>query len=284
MKLIAKIFSIAVAGSMFAFSANAQTMGRPSDTTKINPAAKPAPPRIMPKRPKPLSKEFSVGFRLNTDGWSLFADRGTVQSEEKFSDLFYNVKLMQLEFGEHKHPMEIKRSNTTNNISNDKSRPFIYGKINNFYALKLGYGRRKLIAGKPETGTISVHWVYLGGLSVGLLKPYYLEAYVPVDQFGTLGQESIKYSDSTKGPFLSKQNILGSSGFTKGIGEIKIIPGIHLKTALHFDFASTKHTKLAIETGINAEFYAKKVEIMANQKAQPYMVNVYASLQFGRRK
>lgn len=269
---------------MFAFSANAQTMGRPSDTTKINPAAKPAPPRIMPKRPKPLSKEFSVGFRLNTDGWSLFADRGTVQSEEKFSDLFYNVKLMQLEFGEHKHPMEIKRSNTTNNISNDKSRPFIYGKINNFYALKLGYGRRKLIAGKPETGTISVHWVYLGGLSVGLLKPYYLEAYVPVDQFGTLGQESIKYSDSTKGPFLSKQNILGSSGFTKGIGEIKIIPGIHLKTALHFDFASTKHAKLAIETGINAEFYAKKVEIMANQKAQPYMVNVYASLQFGRRK
>jgi hypothetical protein len=282
MKLTAKIFLPAIIAVLCVGQATAQTAIRSNDTTQKGPAR--IVPPVKPKRPKPIHTEFSVGLRLNTDGWSIFADRGTVKSQDKYSDLFYDVKLMQVEFTEHKHPMETKRSNTVSPPNGDNARPFIFGKINNFYALKLGYGRRKMIAGKPEQGNISIHWVYAGGLTLGLLKPYYIDAYVPIDNSGTLSQETIKYSDSTKGPFLTKPNIMGSAGFMKGLGETQIVPGIHLKTALHFDFAASKRGKVAIETGVNAEFYSKKIEIMANQEARAYLVNVYASIQFGRRK
>lgn len=233
------------------------------------------------KKPKPLRREFSVGVRLYTDGWGIHLDRGAVSATGKNSDIFYDIQLLQLEFDEHKNPKEIRRTNNLGSVNNNKTRPFAFGKVNNFYTLKIGYGKRKMIAGKPEQGNISVHWVYMGGISLGLLKPYYIDAYVP--QGGVLTETSIKYSDSTKQTFLTKNYIIGSSGFSKGLGEISIVPGIHIKTALHFDFATSKYRKAAIETGINAEFYTKGIEIMANQKAQPYFVNVYASVQFGKR-
>ena len=52
--------------------------------------------------------------------------------------------------------------------SGGSSGNYIFGKINNFYALKLGYGYRRMIAGKPDPGTVSIHWIYSGGFSVGL--------------------------------------------------------------------------------------------------------------------
>lgn len=237
------------------------------------------------KKPKPIRSEFSFGFRLNTDGWSVFADKGYVRSEDRQSDYFYNVRLFQVEFGEKKHPKEIKRSNNLgSSYGEEKAKPFVFGKINNFYNLKLGYGARKMIAGKPEHGTVSIHWVYLGGLTVGIEKPYYVEAYVPQDNFGTLIQQTIKYSEETKESFLTRQYIIGSAGFGRGLNEVKVVPGIHAKTGLHFDFATSKKSKLAIETGVSAELYTRKIELMANQDAVPYFTSIYASFQFGKRK
>lgn len=235
--------------------------------------------RTRRTRPKPIKRELSGGLRLNSDGWSLFMDRGTVKSEDRKSDLFYDIVFWQVEFGEKKHPMEIKRTNALG-AAVESTTPFIYGKISNFYTFKLGYGKRKMIAGKPDPGTVSIHWVYLGGLSLGLEKPYYIDAFL-VSKGGI--QESINYTDTTKEDFLNQNAIIGSSGITKGINEVKFVPGIHGKTALHFDFASSKKTKLAIETGVNVEVYTRAIELMANQDSVPYFVNVYASFQVGKR-
>jgi hypothetical protein len=237
-----------------------------------------------PPKPKPIRTELSGGFRLNSDGWSVFADKGWVVSEEKRRDYFYNAKVLQFELSERKHPKETR---STNNItapnSSGRPRSFIYAKINNFYNFKVGYGMRKMIAGKPEIKTVSIHWVYIGGLSAGLIKPYYIDAKVPLDEFGTTVREDIKYSDSTKSIFLSNRNIYGSSGFAKGLGETQIVPGIYARTALHFDFHTSKARVMAIETGVTVEYYTKKIEMMALQDAVPYYVNIYASIQFGKR-
>jgi len=238
------------------------------------------------KRPKPITSELSVGFRLNTDGWSLVADKGFIRSEEsKLRDQFYNVRVVQLELSEHKHPKETRRALTDQTGGGgERSRPFVYGKINNFFALKAGYGLRKMIAGKPEPGTVSIHWLMLGGISLGMEKPYYLDGYVPQDNFGTLVPATFKYSDSTRESFLREDYIRGSAGFTKGLGEIQFVPGIHAKTALHFDFAASRKTVLAVETGVNVEYYSREIIMMANQDHKPIFVNLFASLQFGRRK
>jgi hypothetical protein len=267
--------------SCFFTLASLSAMAQANSLNPTDPNLKPTP-KVMVKKPKPISKEFSFGIKLNSDGWSIFADRGSVKSTDKYPDRFYAVRIIQVEFSERMSPYEIKRTNTLGSYSNDKPTPFIYGKMNNFYALKIGYGNRKLIAGKPETGNVSIHWVYLGGLSLGLLKPYYIDVYVK-DNTGAFVQESVKYTEKTKADFLNKPNIIGSSGFSKGIGETSIKPGIQLKTALHFDFASSKHSIVAIEAGAALDYYAGNVQIMANKDPQALFLSAYASFQFGKR-
>lgn len=264
--------SLCVAGS-----ALAQNAVRADSGTVIRPIAK----RVVPKKPKFIRAELSGGLRLNSDGWSIFVDKGWVKGEGKQRDYFYDVKLLQIEFGEKKHFKEQKRTNNIAAIGDRESKPFIYGKINNFYALKAGYGLRKMIAGKPENRNISIHWVYSGGLALGLLKPYYIEAYAMEN--GGFTRKTLKYSEEDAATFLNASAILGSSGISEGIDEVKMVPGIHAKTGLHFDFAASKHTKLAVETGINAEYYTKNIELMALQDPKPYLVNVYLSIQFGKR-
>jgi hypothetical protein len=239
--------------------------------------------KVIPKRPKPLRTELSIGLRFNTGGWSIYADKGYVRSEEtKLKDQFYNLRIFQAEFSEHKHPSE-KKMAYLDETTGEKSKSFIYGKINNFYSLKLGYGFRKMIAGKPEPGSVSIHWMGVGGLAIGFEKPYYINAYVDKDKTGTYNEENIKYTDETKESFLNEYYIIGGGGFAQGLGEIKFVPGLQAKTGLHFDFAANKKTVLAIETGVSAEVYSRKVQLMARQEGKPYFVNLFASIQFGKR-
>lgn len=253
---------------------------KPKDTT-VTTAARNIPPK-RPKRPKAISKENSIGLKLRTNGWSIFFDKGYVKSEDRFSDLFYDIRLFWAEFGETKHTKEIKRANNSVTAPSDQASSFAYGKVNNFYTLKLGYGFRKMIAGKPEPGTVSIHLVYGGGISLGLLKPYYINALVT--KGGITSEQTIKYTDTTKNDFLSKPNIIGHAGFSKGLGELQFVPGVHAKLGLHFDIANEKKSKLAIETGMGLEYYTKEIELMAVVKPTAFLLNFYASIQIGTRK
>jgi hypothetical protein len=256
-----------------------------TDSVKVVPAPVKQFPAIKPKKPKLPIKEFSGGVKLNTDGYGIFVEKGWSKSEEeKTIDRFYNARVASIELVEHKHVKEIKQRNADPSAPNyEKAKPYIYGKVNNFYALKLGYGNRKMVAGKPEYGTVSIHWVYTGGLSIGMLKPYYLDAYVIQDNSNRKVKETIKYTDETKQPFLSQPDIVGPAGWSKGLGETKVAPGIFVKTGMHFDFAKSLKSKFAFEVGLSGELYTKKIEIMANQKAFPYLFNGYIAVQFGKR-
>lgn len=235
-------------------------------------------PKVANKKPKPFTKETSVGLRLNTDGWSFVFESGKIKSKDaKRSDMFHDVRLFQVEFSERRHPKELRMYGW--DIDRESDKMYVFGKLNNFYALKVNFGNRKMIGGKPYPKNVSVHWVYAGGLSLGLLKPYYVDAYTMSG-----GRESVKYSTETAEYFLNPFYVIGSSGISSGLGEIKIKPGLHLKSALHFDYATDKYQVAAIEVGGTAEFYSSKIELMANQKATAYFFNLYAGIQFGKRR
>lgn len=279
MKSLAKILGLTLAIGLGPLFARAQNIHY-SDSTHtrvMNVTRRPIKPVVKKVKIKPITREFSGGVRLCTNGWSIFVEHGNVQSEDtRHSDMFYNIRLWQIELSEIKDPKEYKSTNSNlDPYAGVKSTPFIFGKINNFYSLKFGYGARKMIAGKPDPGTVSIHWVYVGGLALGMLKPYYIKTDNEANP--------IKYSDSTKGEFLSETDIIGSAGFGQGLGEIKFIPGLHAKTALHFDFAANRKTVMAIETGVSAELYVKKIQLMARHDGVPYFLNFYASFQFGKR-
>jgi hypothetical protein len=279
MQLIKKIGLLSFLFSSIALAAKAQIV---NDSTHKADSIKAIPPNIAPKPhlykpkpkgPKPIHRELSIGFRLNTDGWGIFIDRGSVKSENvKTSDMFYHFNLWQLDFNEKKDPREMKSTGTD---QTGKTNSYIYGKINNFYTLKLGIGTSKMIAGKPDPGAVSIHWVITGGVSAGLLKPYYIN-------INGVGQP-VKYTDQTKDVFLDRTLIDGNAGFSQGISEMKIVPGAHLKTGLHFDFAGSRRTLFAAEVGMNAEYYTSPIQIMALEPGVPYFFNLYVSLQIGKR-
>lgn len=256
--------------SIAAIAAEAQVVAHPTDTVK-KPMVKPMV-QPKPKGPKPITHEMSGGLRLNTNGWSLFTNLGKVKSKDpRHSDMFYNARLLELEFTEKKDPRETKTTSTNGGGGNT----YIYGKINNFYALKLGWGYRRLLVGKPDPGSVSMHWANTGGFSLGLLKPYYLN---------TLGDpNAIKYSDNNKSTFLYQNLIEGSAGFSKGLGEIKFVPGFHFKSALHFDFSTNRKTAIGVETGVNIEYYTQAVQIMATQSPNSAFLDLFIAIEFGKR-
>lgn len=244
-----------------------------SDTTKV--VAVPVVHLIKPKPPKAIRNEMSVGVRLNTDGWSVFTDYGRVKTNDlRKADMFHNLIFLQLELSEKKDPREIKTASVTANSLGGSSN-YIYGKINNLYVVKLGVGYDKLIAGKPDPGCVSIHWANTIGGDIGLLKPYYIDVSTQSD--------AIKYSTSNEQYFLDQNSIEGSAGFSKGLSEMKIIPGGYLRSALHFDFSTNHRNVLGVEVGGNIDYFFQKVQLMTFQDPRSMFADLFVSFQYGRR-
>ncbi len=226
----------------------------------------------------PLTQEMSGGFRLNSDGWSIFINRGFLNNEE------HKTTFISIDLSEKKHPKETRTSGTLIDTFSIKPVPYKYGKVNNFYQFKLGIGGSRELTGKLEKKSVIINWVYNGGLSIGLLKPYYLDLWVP--EGNTYVRKYEKYSEENKEYFLdlnNRQTILGGSSFTRGIGEITIKPGIHLKSGFNFDYSTSRKSFLGVEIGASAELYTKEIEIMKNTKNTAYFINFYADIRFGKR-
>jgi len=277
MKRCFRIFLLSMVPCCMASFAHAQDAiysASNTDTVATKKVVRVTPVHQAPKGPKPIKHELAFGYRLHTLGWSIYTDIGTVKTaNSKLADMFYNVYFWQLEFSEKKNGKQEKSSSDGNSSGNSSN--YIYGKINNFYAFKLGYGYRKLLAGKPDPGSVSIHWANSISASLGMLKPYYLN----IDG----DPNAIKYSEDTKGVFLNQRNILGSAGFGQGLGEMKMIPGGHFKSMLHFDFATNRKSAVAVETGISIDYYSESIKIMAAQEAKPYFVDLFMAFQFGKR-
>jgi hypothetical protein len=231
----------------------------------------------------PIKKEWSAGFRLQSDGWALFADIGKeIKLHSKYPNYEYNTSLFQLELGE---KVDVRQKLTINSSisSSSKSLGYVFGKVNKFYQVRLCYGQRLKIAGKPDPQSASIHLLFAGGLSIGVVKPYKLVALVNDPVLGYV-EKTIQYESAYRDVYLNPDLIFGSAGFSEGLNQLKYIPGLHLKTALHFDFSKEKTTLLAAEVGASIDFYSDAIQIMMDDKLKKTFANMYISFQFGKRK
>jgi len=219
-----------------------------------------------------FNKQGSFSFKFNSDGWGMFYERGKYKTVTK-------TNLWWIELGEHKHPKEEKVPTISASGGFLIVSSYIYGKRNNFYNLKVGLGQQKLIGGKGNKNGVAVSAIYGGGLTAGLLKPYYIEIQNPNNN----KQEQIKY-DNNDNLFLDPTIILGRGGLTKGFGEMKFVPGAHVRTALRFDYGRYNEVVSALEVGLNAEYYSQKMPILLLNKEKSFFFNAYVALTFGKRK
>jgi hypothetical protein len=213
-------------------------------------------------------KQSIFGVQFRTNGYGLFYELGRMKTYRKTN--IYRIDLTEI-----KHPKEEKQ-NSGGIVFNN---PYIYGKINSFYQLSLGFGQQYMLGQKGNKNGVAISAVYSGGLALGFLRPYYLE--VPDPNGGE--NIFIKYSQKDSVLFLS-QNIVGGGGISKGWNELKIKPGGFLKAALRFDYGRFNELVSGLEIGISGEFYASKIPIVIKQKENQFFFQAYLAVLFGKRK
>ncbi|HEU4633010.1 MAG TPA: hypothetical protein VFS22_03435 [Flavisolibacter sp.] len=215
-------------------------------------------------------RQNGFGIMLRTNGYGIFFEIGRRRTQRTTNT--YSIELTEI-----KHPKEEKSG------GGFFSNPFIYGKINNFYQAKLGYGQQYIFGQKGNKNGVAVIGLAQAGLSMGLLKPYYINS--------VASGRTIKYSSQDSVEFLAWDPNNSGAGFTKGWGELKLKPGAYFKTALRFDFGRFNESVSAIEIGISLDAYADKIDILApvttDAKAsgpRRFFYQGHIAFVFGRRK
>ncbi len=210
-------------------------------------------------------KSFAVGVKLLTDGYGVFFELGRASSVNK-------ALLYQLEISERKDNKEDKQSSYFSN-----SVPFIYGKENFFYPVKLGVQQQILLGNKANKNGVAITGNYGGGVSMAFLRPYYLQV-----QNGN-SIEYVKYNSADSLQFLAG-NILGGPGLGKGWNDMTITPGLYAKAAVRFDYGKFNEIISALEVGVTGEYYSKKIPLMVYNPEKQFFFSGYVAIMFGKRK
>jgi hypothetical protein len=210
-------------------------------------------------------KSFLFGAKLISDGYGVFFELGRASSVKKST-------LYQLDISERKAIKEDKQSNPFVNTV-----PFIYGKENFVYPVKLGIQQQMLLGNKSNKNGVSVTANYGGGISLALLRPYYVQV--------QKGNEYtyVKYNSPDSALFLNGP-IIGGPSLSKGWSGMTVTPGLYAKTALRFDYGSYNEVISAIEVGIVGEYYTKKIPILLQNTERSFFFDAYVSILFGKRK
>lgn len=158
---------------------------------------------------------------------------------------------------------------------------FIYGKLNEVFVLRGGYGSEHRIYGKPYWGGVELRWLYEGGFSLGLLKPYYYA--VTVAKTGLNGEYSLELEYHTFDDDTPWVEVIGKAPFGYGWKEIKFRPGVHAKTGLSFEIGRTKPRAQAIDVGAVAEYFPQGIAMMADNPKDYFILTLYLSYRWGSR-
>ena len=220
-----------------------------------------------------FQRQTVFGIKLNTDGYGIFMELGRMKTARR-------AHLYSFELGERKH---IKEEKVQSTHGGSFSNPYVFGKINNFYYAKFGFAEQRLIGNKGNKNGVAISAIAGGGLSAGMLKPYYVKVQegsgLPITDMKLLPGDSL-----SELYIRNPEVILGATGFSKGFGEIKFVPGLFAKGALRFDYGRYNELVSAIEVGVNLEFYTQKVQQMFYTKYQQTFFSAYAAIEFGKRK
>lgn len=227
-------------------------------------------------------KEFTVNVGLMTPRNIMFGV--TVGQLETYD----NTKFWSLELGDHRHPRELRSNFERIILANNRvSRAFTYGKQNQLYVARLGFGRRHYWSEKARQRGVAMGYSYRVGPSLGFLKPYYLE--VAVGEPGRGSVVEMKYDGTNADLFLDRDRIFGAASWGTGLGEISLVPALHARASVHFGFGAYDETAKSLEAGLQAEFFFRDVDIMVEGPSAPgiqnsrLFLNLFLALQIGKR-
>lgn len=222
----------------------------------------------------PVKNEFYLGGGIHTRGFQVRVGYSFLPNPIRTMTFFAS-------FAEIKHPKEQTLTYEGLSILGGAPKSFIYGKRNNLFLARLGYGEKYYLSSKNRRA-VSLGFTYAGGFSLGMIRPYYLDL-IYRDNGGRPNIIAEKYSQANSLKFLSPQEVDGPSGAAYGWDELDVAPGLFLKAGLLIDWGAFDSILKDIEVGIAADFYFKKIPLMIFEENTPIFVNLYLNVHLGHR-
>ena len=202
-----------------------------------------------------------------------------------------NKRLFEVDFAYMKDPKEQKSYGI-----NESGAKYVEGKKNLAFNFRFGYGKQHELFRKHDLGGIAIRYFYNFGPSLVLLKPIYYDIgeWIPIPQMPGYSQwepfpPAKKYDSNWQS---NNYHISNRASFFKGFDEIKPLPGAFAKFGFNFEFGKEDRIIHALEAGLIAEGFVKKLEIMdftnpnVNLKKyaqnQQFFLTLFVSYRFGR--
>ena len=222
---------------------------------------------IINDQPKLIyANERTLGGFLNSNG--IGADFRFARQLNVRNDRLYGVSFDYL-----KHPKEYKSVVAYEFYT----RRFVYGKLNHIWEIKGHIGNQHELFRKYDFSSISIRMFYTGGISLAFEKPIYYEI-LYYNNSGTLIDriETQKFDAS-----IHEYNYGGNAPFTRGLSEIKVVPGLNVRAGFNFEYSEREPIVHALEAGISATVYPRKLDMMAAENSQFFFFNMFVGYRFG---
>lgn len=205
-----------------------------------------------------------LGLNANTLGL------GGIQFRKGWHQTGSKNHLMDIEFLIVQDPKETRRYGLNDNPSQYK-----YGKLNNVFFLRAGYGKRIELTERPYRNAVGLHVLYSAGINMALLKPYYIDV-VYVRGFNNI-VVSEKFDPEKHNPY----NIYGSSSFTEGLNEIAMRLGAYTRLAISVEWGQFDDEYRNIEFGCTLDAIPSGVPILYGKTPSPLFIGAYVGLNWG---
>lgn len=223
--------------------------------------------------------ERTYDFKIHTYGFAVGMTWGEIKT-------YYKTKYYSLELGMIKHPKERLQNKNVSFENEGTSNSFAYAKRNSLFVLRGGVGEKRYLTEKTRRKGASIGINYEGGVSIGLLKPYYIKSlFTNVESIREL--RKIKFTEENREQFLNYDTTFGGAGFFHGITGTTIRAGVHGKLGLQMALGAFDKNVKALEAGVMVDLYPTKVPIMVEIDEltnSRYFLNLYLTLQIGKRK
>ncbi|MBO9616645.1 MAG: hypothetical protein J7619_28420 [Dyadobacter sp.] len=210
----------------------------------------------------------SLGITTNTNsgilGGAVFRQSSALGTK-MFGKNAY--RYLALELVNVKHPKELSTQDFVTGAR------LVYGKQNYLFVLRPEYGREIALFSRQDDEGISISGIVAAGPSLGFEKPYM------VQYQGSDGRVTTQPFDPNRAG-----DIIGAGSFFQGFGKSKVVPGLHIKTAMSFELSAFRDNVTGVEVGFIAEAFSRKITIMADAQNKAFFTSGYLTLYFGSKK
>ncbi len=211
---------------------------------------------------------MKFGAHASANGLGIFY-RNTIPGPRSYSRLF-DISLTTVKHFKEKTILNQRIVNTS---------PYIFGKINKFYALRPRFGLQKTLAEKRSKNSVGVNGFACFGPAIGFLKPVYLniETVDPNNPNAFIAVPT-RYEPEKIDP----NRVIGNSSFANGFNELKIIGGASFKAGVEFNWGYYSSRYNSIEVGMLIDYFPSRPAVMYNVKNKTVYSSFYLSFAFGK--